>query len=411
MKAAGALAAFLILITALVRLGTSLYLPALPGIGAELVLSPHQLASTMTVYLAVFAAASVLLGPLSDRLGRRWLIHAGLIMYGLGSLAGALAQGYWLLLAGRFLQAIGGSAIPVATRAMTRDAFDDRQMIGVLGWIGTITGMVPVLAPVLGGVLTQSCGWRSNFYLLTGVTVMVGLFAHRRMPETLTHADRTQLTVWSAMRTYATMLATPGFMLPLLPLMCCFAAQGAYLVGSPMIFIGHFHLSPALFGFSSLVLVGGLLAGRTLCLACLRRWTAYATYVFGSCLALLGGLLGLLSFLAGTIDAGVLLLATGIFCLGFGTLMPLGMRAGLSAFPGLTGTSSALFGCLTLGATAAGSAALGALLVQGPRDVGVMCWATFAAGLLTLLTALPCRRALADESRVPVAVAGAAAGQ
>ncbi|OGV47329.1 MAG: hypothetical protein A2X46_00075 [Lentisphaerae bacterium GWF2_57_35] len=393
-RALVALGGYLILITALVRLGTSLYLPALPRMGLELNLSTHQLASTMTAYLAAFAAASVLLGPLSDHWGRRVLIQGGLAVYFIGSLFCAVAEGYGLLLTGRILQAVGGSAIPVATRAMTRDAFNDRQMIGVLGWIGAITGLAPVLAPVLGGFLTQGFGWRSNFYLLTGVTLAVGVLAHRQAPETLSLANRMPFEISGTLRAYGAMLVTPSFMLPLMPVMACFAVQGAYLVSSPFIFIHLLNMTPATFGATSLLLVGALVSGRFVCMACLKRWGLYPTYVAGAALAFLGGLLFLFVLLMHWISVLAILAASAVFCLGFGALIPIGMKAGLSAFPARVGAASSLFGCLTLGAAAVGSAVLGALMERGSQDIAALAVFTFAASLLAVLSSLLCRRQL-----------------
>jgi DHA1 family bicyclomycin/chloramphenicol resistance-like MFS transporter len=389
-----ALGSYLILITALVRLGTSLYLPALPRMGIELALSTQQLAHTMTAYFIGFAVASIFLGPVSDHWGRRILIQGGLVVYLLGSLFCAVAQEYGLLLTGRILQAVGGSAIPVATRAMIRDAYDDRQMIGVLGWIGSITALVPVLAPVLGGLMTQGFGWRSNFYVLTIATLLICVFARIQAPETLPHEKRMPLRLTDPLRVYGAMILTPSFMLPLIPIMLCFALQGAYLVSSPFIFIHLLNLSPAVFGTTSLVLVGGLVAGRFVCVAALKRWHAPQAFAAGAALTFLGGLLFLLILLFQWISVFSILAASAVFCLGFGTLLPIGMKAGLSAFPDRVGTASALFGCLTLGATAAGSALLGTLMERSMQDIFVLGICTFAAGSLILLSSLLSRRSI-----------------
>ena len=389
-----ALAAYLILITALVRLGTSLYLPALPSMGVELNLSAPQISFTLTAYLAAFAAASILLGPLCDHFGRRALVQGGLASYLVGSFLCAIAPGPGALLAGRVLQAVGGGAVQIAARAMTRDAFTDRQMIGVLGWIGVITGMVPVLAPLLGGLLTQGFGWRANFHLLAALTLAVGVIWRKRGAETLPPAQRAPFRASDTLRTYAAMLAAPRFLLPLAPVMLCFAIQGAYLVASPFLYIHLLGMSPAAFGATSLALVCALLAGRSLCMAILQRRGPRPAFRTGAALVFLGGVLLLALAAARAISILPLLTAATVFCVGFGTLLPIGMKAGLSAFPRHVGSSSALYGCLTLGATAAGSATLGALLERTARDVSSLAVFTFAAGAFVLLSSLLAQRAL-----------------
>jgi DHA1 family bicyclomycin/chloramphenicol resistance-like MFS transporter len=397
------LSGYLILITALIRLGTSLYLPALPMMADALTLSAQHMATTMTAYLVGFALASVLLGPLSDHWGRRVLVLGGVFAFGVGSLVCALAPGYALLIAGRVLQAAGGAAVVVSTRAISRETFSDQQMSSVLGWISVITGVVPVFAPALGGVLTQALGWQANFYLLAGASVVILLLTSGLAPETLAREQRTPFELVGTLKAYGTMLTTASFMLPTLPIMLCFAVQGAYLVASPFIFINVFGLSPAAFGFTSLALVAGLLLGRTLCMMALKRWGEFAAFMVGAALAFVGGIGSLGIVLAQWISPLSVLTASAVFCVGFGALAPIGMKAGLSAFPERIGTSSALYGTLTLGATALGSAGIGALLQRSASDVDLLCLITFAASLLTLIGSYLARRALTAGEQSPLA--------
>ncbi len=388
------LSLYLILITVLVRLGTSLYLPAVPIMADELSLSAQDLASTMTVYLAGFAVASILLGPLSDQWGRKLLVQGGVAAFAVGSLLCALATGYSLLIIGRILQSAGGAAVQVGARAMSREAFDDQQMIEVLGWISIITGVVPVLAPTLGGVLTQSLGWHSNFYLLAVVALLVVVFTRGLAPETLAKDNRTPFKLGETLRAYGAMLGAAHFILPNIPLMLCFAVQGAYLVAAPFIFIRVFGMTPMAFGLTSLALVAGLLIGRFICLWLLKRRGDFPAFMTGAVLAFLGWLCALGVVLSGWITVTTVLAASTVFCIGFGAMAPIGMKAGLSAFPARVGTSSALYGCLTLGATAVGSGLVGSLLQRSAKDVDLLCLATFAAGCLIVLASLFSRQAL-----------------
>ncbi|MFD2111365.1 Bcr/CflA family efflux MFS transporter [Thiorhodococcus fuscus] len=392
------LSAYLILVTALVRLGTSLYLPALPAMADGLGLSAQHMAATMTVYLVGFAVASIFLGPVSDHWGRKLLLQGGVIAFGVGSLLCALAPSYGLLVSGRILQSVGGAAVQVGSRAMSRDAFSDAQMISVLGWIGVITGLVPVLAPMLGGLLTQWLGWHSNFYLLAAGAVLVMLSTRGLVGESLPADRRTPFRLAETLRAYGDMLVSPGFMLPTIPIMLCFAVQGAYLVAAPFIFIHVLNMSPLAFGFTSLALVGGLLLGRLICMEALKRWGEYGAFLTGAGVALIGGLCSLGVVLAGSMSVVAILGASAVFCIGFGALVPIGMKAGLSVFADRVGTSSALYGCLTLGATALGSGVVGGMLERSARDIDLLCLATFIASVLILLSSLTCRRVLSKAA-------------
>ena len=394
-----ALGAYLVGITAMVRLGTSLYLPALPQIGAELGIDAHQLSATMSVYLAAFSVFSLFIGPLSDRWGRKLLMSGGVGAFLAGSVFCALAQGYGLLMLGRAFQAFGGAAVQVGTRAMARDALDDNQLIGVMGWIGIVVGMVPVLGPFVGGLVTQGFGWRANFHVLALATLAIWIAAHRYNAETLASKGTLSVGVGSTLRAYAAMLATPGFVLPMVPLMLCFAAQGAYLVGAPVVFIHVLGLSPAQFGATSLVPVAALFAGRSLCLAAQKRGRVHAALPLGAAISFLGGLLLVAIDRLGWVSIPTLLLACGTFCFGFGTLLPAAMKAGLSSFPNRVGTSSSLYGCLNLAASAFGSAAVGAFLERSARDVSTLALFTLATTAAGLLAAPFAARAMAAERR------------
>lgn len=391
------LSVYMILLIALVHLGSSLYLPALPSMCNELNLTAKEMSFTMTVFLAAFASASIFLGPLSDHRGRRILIQGGIVFYLAGSLFCAVAQGFELLIAGRILQGFGCSAIPVAIRAMAREAFDDLRMMSVLGWIGAVAGVVPVLAPMLGGLLTQTLGWRSNFYLLVAVIFAMGLYAVRYTPETLPRANRTPFLVADTLRTYRLMFVTPEFVVPLIPFLLCFAMQGAYLVGFPFIFISLLGMKPTAFGATTLALVGALATGRSVCLILYKRYGAYPVYLVGSGVAFFGGLLFMIIQLTGRITIASILASSALFFLGFGVLVPVSTMAGLSTFPQRTGTSSALLGFLTMGSSAAGSALLGVFLERTARDTDTMAIFAFTAGTLILLTAAFCRRVLEIE--------------
>jgi DHA1 family bicyclomycin/chloramphenicol resistance-like MFS transporter len=392
------LSGYLILISALVRLGSSLYLPALPMMADALTLSASQMASTMTLYLIGLAVASMALGPLSDRWGRRFLLLGGVLAFGIGSLLCAVASGYTLLITGRLLQSTGSAAVLVGARAVSREAFDDTQMITVLGWISLITSLAPLLAPLLGGVMTSLFGWQANFWLMVGCALAVVTATYRSTPETLRQPQANALTLHGMVSPYGAMLTAPGFILPTLPVMFCFAVQGAYLVASPFIFIQLFGFSPLLFGMTSLALVIGLLIGRLLCMSFIRRHGEAATFVGGALLACLGGLLSLLIVLTDWITPITLLAASTVFSTGFGTLAPIGMRAGLSLFPDRVGSASALYGTLTLGATAIGSGIIGGLLQQQRSDIALLCLATFVAGVAILLISLRAHAALAARS-------------
>ncbi|MCK5684106.1 MFS transporter, partial [bacterium] len=131
----------LIITSAVVRMSSSLYLPALIEIGKSLHLSDTILSLTLTIFFVVFAFSTLFAGPCADHFGRKKVIIAGLLFFTTGSLLCAIAESMNLLFAGRILQAMGASCIPVAGRAMIRDICSDIQVMSVLGWMVAIGGL------------------------------------------------------------------------------------------------------------------------------------------------------------------------------------------------------------------------------------------------------------------------------
>ena len=225
----------------------------------------------------------------------------------------------------------------------------------------------------------------------TGVTLLVMISSNHLSHETLPPEKRTPIHMLDVLNAYFAMLKSSSFIVPLIPVMLCFAVQGTYLVASPFIFIRVLHMLPAMFGLTCILLVGGLMTGRFICLYMVEKRGDYVTFLTGCMIAFSGGLLSLAIIGLNWTGATPLLTAATLFCIGFGTLLPIGMKTGLSAFRKRVGASSALYGCLTLGATAAGSAIAGSLLNQSERDIRTLCIVTAAAGSLILLSGLMSR--------------------
>ncbi|NOY74775.1 MAG: multidrug effflux MFS transporter [Kiritimatiellaeota bacterium] len=348
-------AALLFLISSVARLAGSLYLPSLIEIGRELSLSDALLSETLTVYFTAFAISTLFAGALADSFGRKKVVFGGVVVFVCGSFLCAMAGSAETLILARVLQAIGASCVPVAGRAMIRDACDDRQVLVVLGWMAALGGLVPILAPMLGGLITDTLGWRWNFWFLAVFAIVISILIAVKLPETLDHGERRPLHLVSILANYAEMLKSPAFILVLLPLELAFGVQGAYLASSPFIFIKTFGLSPLTFGMMNVIVVGALIGGRFLATFLIDRASTYFAYVFGASLLLLGGsvlaLLDVSRCVSLTTVLGGLSIAVG----GFGVLLPIGLKSVMTAFRSRSGSASALHGCLSLGAVAGGS--------------------------------------------------------
>ena len=161
-----------VLLAAAVALGplaTDMYLPALPTMGSSLAAGTDQVQLTLSVYMAGFALAQLMCGPLADRFGRKPIMIGGFVLFALASAGCALASNIDTLILCRFLQALGGSAGPVLGRAAIRDIYHPRDAARIMAILASIMALAPAVAPTLGGLLLTGLGWPSIFIALGGM--------------------------------------------------------------------------------------------------------------------------------------------------------------------------------------------------------------------------------------------------
>ncbi len=230
-------------LTAFGPLTIDMYLPALPTIQRQLETSAAAAQRTLSAYFIGLALAQLAYGPLSDRFGRRKPLFFGLSLYAASSIGAALAPSITILAAMRALQAVGGAAGMVVTRAVIRDLYSGRAAASALSTVILIMGAAPIVAPLLGGVVLDVSGWRAIFLFLAacGVLGLIGVAAV--LPETGTRS-RTSGVV----RTYLELLRDGSFLGYTLAGGFGTAALFAYIASYPFVVIELHHVSPSAFG-------------------------------------------------------------------------------------------------------------------------------------------------------------------
>ena len=226
-----------------------MYLPALPHIAAVLKASADAAQLTISVFLFGLAGGQLVFGPLSDRFGRRPPILAGVALFVAASALCAAASDVRVLIALRLVQAVGACAGLVVARAVVRDRYDDHEVLHVYSLLTLVFGVGPVLAPLLGGWVMATAGWRAIFGVQAAFGVVVGLIAFFRLPESRSEATRAKAMAERPWRGYAALLAEPRLRGLWLTASLSGAALFAYVTAAPRVVIEVFHIAPAQFGW------------------------------------------------------------------------------------------------------------------------------------------------------------------
>ncbi|KYF90911.1 MFS transporter [Sorangium cellulosum] len=247
-KSPGFLALILGALTALGPLSIDMYLPSLPTLQRDLGTTASAVQLTLAVYFAGLGLGQLAYGPLTDRFGRKRPLYVGLALYVLASIGCALAPSVQALIALRFLQAVGGAAGQVVTRAVVRDLYGGAAAARLLSLLMLVMGAAPILAPTLGGWLLLVAGWRVIFAVLATLGLGCLALMAAALPETA--VERTKRLDVRVIGAHLRELARDhAFVAYTLTGAFGQAGMFAYISGSPFVLIELFHVSPQHYGW------------------------------------------------------------------------------------------------------------------------------------------------------------------
>lgn len=244
-------AVFLVLLgslSVLNPLAIDMYLPGFPQLQRSFGVSYTGIELSLTAFFVGMIGGQLIYGPLSDRYGRRRPLLVGLGLFSVGSLGCALAPNLSLFIACRVLQALGGCAGMVTSRAIVRDLFDRQRAAQVFSLLMLVTGLGPILGPTLGGVITNFWGWRAIFALLTVLGVSNALSAALFLPETLSGAG-SKLSMQRTLSNYRALLQDRRYMAYVLSASILSGGMFAYITGSAFVFVELYHVPSQHYGW------------------------------------------------------------------------------------------------------------------------------------------------------------------
>ncbi|KAA5845227.1 multidrug effflux MFS transporter [Pseudomonas chlororaphis] len=344
-------------------LAIDFYLPAFPAMALAFGTDEKHVQLTLAAYFLGLSIGQLAYGPVADRFGRRIPLLAGVGLFTLASLACAYAPNLEWLIGARFVQALGGCAGMVISRAVVSDKCDAVGSAKVFSQLMLVMGLAPILAPMLGGLLVNLYGWQSIFIMLTLFSALAGLAVALGLPESLpAHVPRQPLS--GALRQYGRLLADRVFLGHALTGGIAIAGMFAYIAGSPFVFIKLYGVPAEHFGWFFGINAGGfILVAQINARLLAKRGPAFllARTVW---IYLLGGLVLLAVSSLHPAQLWPLLAPLFICIASLGCILPNASACAMNGQGARAGSASAMLGCLQF-SVAAGAAALVGVLHDG----------------------------------------------
>lgn len=351
-------------LTAFAPLAIDMYLPAFPSIAADFGTNAGSVQATLAAYFIGMALGQSIIGPLADRYGRLPPLMIGILAFAVASAGVAYAPNIEWMTAMRFVQAFGGCAGIVISRAMVRDLFNENESAQIYSLLMLVMGAAPILAPLLGGFYVAHLDWSYIFLTMSGFAFFISIVVWRGLGETLPVNLRVKRDFVSVLRNYLALCGDRPYVAFTLANAFISASMFAYITGSSFIFIRHFGLEPEQFAYvfganAFCFILGAQVNARLLRKFSGRRIMEVAMYVH------LSGAIALLAVSHFASDAVVPFTASLFVLLTCGGFIGANaVAAAMSRASNNVGAAAALNGVVQFG-MAAGAGAMVGLLNNG----------------------------------------------
>ncbi|WP_287106952.1 MFS transporter [Mesorhizobium sp.] len=337
-------------------------------------------------YAVVAVALELIMGPLSDRFGRRPIVMVSVATFTIGSIGCAFASDIWTFLAFRLLQAAITSCYPISM-AIIRDTAGKEQTASRIGYAAVIWALAPMIGPALGGVVDETLGWRAIFWGLALAGIVMFALCWFELGETNKTGSGSIVQQFHA---YPALFRAPRFWAYALCMGFSVGAIYAFLAGAPLV-AAIFDVSSASLGFYIGSITAGFVFGSFLSARYAGRFPLTTMMIVGRIVACAGPAICLVLFFADVRHVIALFGPCILVGIGNGLTMPSANAGALSVRPNPAGSAAGLAGAMTLAGGAALSSITGAVLMEGNATYALFSIMLFSAGcglLAAVLAAL-----------------------
>ncbi|OXE95605.1 DHA1 family bicyclomycin/chloramphenicol resistance-like MFS transporter [Flavobacterium araucananum] len=346
-------------LTALGPFSIDMYLPGFAGIAKDLQTTVAKVSMSLSSYFIGISAGQLLYGPLLDRFGRKKPLFIGLLVYILASLGCVYVTNIDTFIGLRFIQAIGSCAATVASVAMVRDLFPVKDIPKVFSLLMLVLGLSPMLAPTIGGYVTEDYGWHTVFFILMCMGIAILIAAQVGLPNSYKPDTSISLKPKPIIANFLKVFKEPQFFTYAFTGSIAFSGLFTYVAASPIVFMDIYHVDAKTYGWIFAFMSVSFIGSSQLNSVLLKRFSSeqmiFAALILQSVISIVFLILAVNNLLGLYVTIAMLFLFLG--CLGISNPNTAGLT--MAPFAKNAGSASALMGAIQLGLGALASFAVG----------------------------------------------------
>ncbi len=365
------------------------YMPAFSGIAATIGATPVEMQQTLSSYLLGFAVMNLFHGALSDSLGRRPVVLAGVAVFALASVGCALSNSIGQLVLFRALQGVAAGAGVVISRAVIRDMFPPADAQRVMSQVTIYFGIAPAIAPIVGAFLFVHIGWHAIFWLLALIGAALGLASWRWLPETLHAGARQPFEALHLLRGYGQLLRNPTFAALVLASGVPFNGMFLYVLSAPVFLGQHLGLAPTQFFWFFLTTIGGIMGGAWFSGRLAGKIKPRHQIRHGFLIMLVTSLVNVVLNLLLPVHAWWALAPIGAFAFGWALMVPVVTLLALDQVPSRRGMASSVQACVGSLANALVAGAIAPLVMHSTLALALSSMAMMGVGIVAWVWVKP----------------------